>query len=158
MPVLHTSFSKLGPPAASRVKHASPDAAFVEHLKERLLTVSPTQLRPVRTLLESHKAELIQVYWQIALDDKQSAKRFESILDRSVKPLWHDAPLDKNWVEPDATIQASIESAHGMIGDTNTSLALTIIHPPEEFLIGSPVDEVGYHNRAILWPDRNAHG
>ncbi len=224
-----------GPPAASRVKHASPDAALVDYLKERLLTVSPTQLAPVRTLLESHKAELVPAYWQIALDDKQLAirrfhaasalasfdpanaaweeskfaafvseqlvavsptyvsqyqelvrpvsakliptltlifkdpargelartlatslladyaandpetlvelviaadapsdkalfpvlkkhldvavKRFESILDRSVKPNWHDAPLDKNWVEPDATIQASMESAHGMIGD-----------------------------------------
>jgi hypothetical protein len=46
-----------------------------------------------------------------------AVKRFESILDRSVKPNWHAAPLDKNWVEPDATIQASMESAHGMIGD-----------------------------------------
>ncbi|MCY2980338.1 MAG: hypothetical protein NTU79_16845 [Planctomycetota bacterium] len=25
--------------------------------------------------------------------------------------------MDKNWVEPDAAIQASIESVHGMIGE-----------------------------------------
>ena len=228
---------------------ATPDAALVDYLKERLLTVSPTQLAPVRTLLESHKAELVPSYWQIALDDKQSAirrfqaasalaafdpsntawdeskfaafvseqlvavsptyvsqyqelvrpvstklvtaltaifkdrargelartlatslladyaaqdpatlvelviaadassdkalfpvlkkhldvavKRFESILDRSVKPNWHDAPLDKNWVEPDATIRASVESSHGMIGER---FAYVVDMPMDKFL------------------------
>ncbi len=226
-----------------------PDPALLNYLKERLLTLSPTQLAPVRTLLEPHKAELTPDYWQIALDDKQSAirrfhaasalaafdplhaswdkskvatfvseqlvavsptdisqyqelvrpvsaklipaltvifkdqarselartlatslladyvaqdpetlieliltadapsdkalfpvlkrhldvavKRFESILDRSVKPNWRDGPLDKNWVEPDSAIQASIESSHGMIGER---FAYVVDMPMDKFI------------------------
>ena len=228
---------------------ASPEPALVDYLKERLLTVSPTQLAPVRTLLESHRTELIPAYWEIARNDKQSAirrfhaasalagfdpsnaawdestfamfvseqlvavsptyvsqyqelvrpvsaklipaltlifkdlsrgeiahtmatslladyaaqdpatlvdlvimadapsdralfpvlkkhldvavKRFESILDRSAKPNWHDGPLDKNWVEPDAMILASIESAHGIIGER---FAYVVDMPMDKFI------------------------
>ncbi len=247
---------------------ASPEPALAHYLKERLLTVSPTQLAPVRTLLEPHKAELIPAYWQIALDDKQSAirrfhaasalaafdpsntawgeskfaafvseqlvavsptyisqyqelvrpvsaklipaltlifkdpargelartlatslladytaqdpatlvdlviaadapsdkalfpvlqkhrdvavKRFESILDRSVKPNWHDGPLDTNWVEPDATIQASMESAHGMIGER---FAYVVDMPMDKFIeVAEKLRTSGYRpTRVRAW-------
>ncbi len=60
-----------------------------------------------------------------------AVKRFESILDRSLNPNWHDAALDKNWAAPDAAIQASIESAHGMIGER---FAYVVDMPMDKFL------------------------
>lgn len=51
------------------------DNSVLPFLKERLLTVTPTQFAPVRNLLESHKTEIVADCWDIAKDDEQEADR-----------------------------------------------------------------------------------
>lgn len=54
---------------------STPDPEVLKFHGERLLTVTPSQFGAVRTLLESHKAQLVPVYWELALDERQPAAR-----------------------------------------------------------------------------------
>lgn len=54
------------------------DPTVLDVLRERLLTVTPRQFGPVCKLLESHKSSLIPAYWEVALNDQQSARRFHA--------------------------------------------------------------------------------
>lgn len=49
------------------------DPALLKYLQERLLTVSPAQISPVRELMVPQKSELIPAYWTLAKDTAQPA-------------------------------------------------------------------------------------
>ncbi len=89
-----------------------------ETLVELVIAADPSSDKVLFPILQKNHLEV-------------AIKRFESILDRSLKPNWHDAPIDKSWVEPDAAIQASIESAHGLIHD---HFAYVVDIPLDRFL------------------------
>jgi hypothetical protein len=54
---------------------ADPDPQVLEFLTERLLTVKPSQLGPVRELLQPHQDTLVPFYWNLALDNDETASR-----------------------------------------------------------------------------------
>ncbi|QDV43398.1 Serine/threonine-protein kinase PknB [Stieleria neptunia] len=51
------------------------DPSVLPFLKQRLLTVAPTQFGFVRDLLLEHKQELVLTYWEIALESSEEPKR-----------------------------------------------------------------------------------
>jgi hypothetical protein len=55
------------------------DPAKLKYLQDRLLTVSPAQIGPVRDLMEPQKSELIPAYWTVLKDTaKPAAVRFRA--------------------------------------------------------------------------------
>ena len=55
------------------------DREVLDFLRDRLLTVTPEQFASVRELLKPHKAKLIPVWWQQAMDEQQpAAQRFHA--------------------------------------------------------------------------------
>ena len=73
------------------------DDSVLPFLQERLLTVSPAQFGPVRNLLAKQRAELLDDYWKIALDDGLAAsRRFQAAC-----ALAGYAPDDQHWQEAD---------------------------------------------------------
>lgn len=51
------------------------DSDVIPFLRERLLVVTPIQLGPVRSLLASHKSDLVPAYWQTAMNEQEPAPR-----------------------------------------------------------------------------------
>ena len=49
------------------------DPALLKYLQDRLLTVSPAQIAPVRELMEPQKSELIPAYWTVLKDTAKPA-------------------------------------------------------------------------------------
>lgn len=57
----------------------STDPSMLEFVQDRLLSVSPNQFAYVRDVLDAHKDRVIDDYWQIAEDPKETpARRFQA--------------------------------------------------------------------------------
>ena len=71
------------------------DKSVLPFLKDRLLTVTPTQFHYVRDLLVDDMSGLIEGYWLTAMEDENPARRFQAAC-----ALAHFDPENAHWQGP----------------------------------------------------------